>query len=413
MDYILTNEGAALMTKAVAGKELIFTRAETGKGYSSFPAGLGGIADRQQNADMEVSHEGSDVRITCFLTNRQLEEGYVMRQLGIYARLAGDETDTLVIVGQQYAGEMIHPYADGEAEYEFIILMKASGTSSIIVEAGAGSLVTKRELNAHVNRMDNPHGVTAEQIGLGKVPNAAPGDMVPAFSEASQRADIDSGEKFSVILGKIKKWFRDLAAAAWCSVSNNCTTTEAGTVLDGRQGTALQNQISEVKEDVAEINSNIANLKKSVADGKALIASAITSKGVSTAADAAYSVMAGNIRNIVTTKAPALIWYGHAYRVISATINVTNGKHYLIVYSAAPKVAERGWSNGGYTLTGASAVSEVNRRNDRNSNGMYVSTLILYVVATSGQLYFYKTYSTTDNGDGLYGNVGLSILQLD
>ena len=164
---------------------------------------------------------------------------------------------------------------------------------------------------------------------------------------------------------------------------------------------------------IAEINSNIADLKKSVADGKSAIASAITSKGVSTAADAAYSVMAGNIRNIVTTKAPALIWYGHAYRVISATINVTNGKHYLIVYSAAPKVAERGWSNGGYTLTGASAVSEVNRRNDRNSNGMYVSTLILYVVATSGQLYFYKTYSTTDNGDGLYGNVGLSILQLD
>ena len=37
MDYILTNEGAALMTKAVAGKELIFTRAETGKGYGHLP----------------------------------------------------------------------------------------------------------------------------------------------------------------------------------------------------------------------------------------------------------------------------------------------------------------------------------------------------------------------------------------
>ena len=161
------------------------------------------------------------------------------------------------------------------------------------------------------------------------------------------------------------------------------------------------------------INSNIANLKKSVADGKALIASAITSKGVSTAADAAYSTMANNIRNIITTKTPVLIWYGHAYQEISATTNVTNGKHYLIVYSATPKVAERGWSNGNYTLTGATTVTEVNRRNDRNSNGMYVSTLILYVVATSGQLYFYKKYTTNDNGDGMHGNVGLSILQLN
>ena len=52
---------------------------------------------------------------------------------------------------------------------------------------------------------------------------------------------------------------------------------------------------------IAEINSNIADLKKSVADGKSAIASAITSKGVSTAADAAYSVMVNNIRSITVS----------------------------------------------------------------------------------------------------------------
>ena len=123
--------------------------------------------------------------------------------------------------------------------------------------------------------------------------------------------------------------------------------------------------------------------------------------------------MTENIGKIITTKVPTLIWYGHAYQVISTTIGTTNGKHYLIVYSAAPKIAERGWSSGAYTLTGATTVAELVRRNDRNSNGMYVSTLILYVIATSSQLYFYKKYSSTDNGDGLHGNVGLSILQLD
>ena len=47
-----------------------------------------------------------------------------------------------------------------------------------------------------------------------------------------------------------------------------------------------------------KINSNINALKKSVSDGKSAIASAITSKGVSTAADAAFSVMTDNIRSI-------------------------------------------------------------------------------------------------------------------
>lgn len=259
MDYILTNDGAALMTRAVTGKNLIFTRAETGKGYSSSPAILKSVIGRQQELDLSVVHEGSDVRISCFLTNRQLEEGYVMKQIGVYGRLEEDETETLVIVGQEYSGEMIHPYADGEAEYEFVILMKASGTSTIIVESGAGSLVTKRELNGHVARMDNPHGVTAEQIGLGKVQNVAPKDMMTEFEEAEERENIESGEKHPVLFGKIRRWLSDLKAAAFCSVANHCMTTEAGTVLDGRQGTYLQNQITELKEADDEINSNIPN----------------------------------------------------------------------------------------------------------------------------------------------------------
>lgn len=46
-------------------------------------------------------------------------------------------------------------------------------------------------------------------------------------------------------------------------------------------------------------------LKKSVSDGKGTVASAITAKGVSTAADATFATMAANIRNIQTTKTVA------------------------------------------------------------------------------------------------------------
>lgn len=46
-------------------------------------------------------------------------------------------------------------------------------------------------------------------------------------------------------------------------------------------------------------------LKKSVSDGKGTVASAITAKGVSTAADATFATMATNIRNIQTTKTVA------------------------------------------------------------------------------------------------------------
>lgn len=52
--------------------------------------------------------------------------------------------------------------------------------------------------------------------------------------------------------------------------------------------------------DVAELNKTVDTLKKSVSDGKTLVATAITDKGVETAADATFAVMAENIGQIET-----------------------------------------------------------------------------------------------------------------
>lgn len=51
---------------------------------------------------------------------------------------------------------------------------------------------------------------------------------------------------------------------------------------------------------ITSTNIDINSLKTSVSEGKALIAAAVTDKGVSTAADATFQTMATNIRNITT-----------------------------------------------------------------------------------------------------------------
>ena len=252
MDWILTNEGSALMTKAVTGENLVFTRAETGTGSSSSPAFLTQVIGKQQDLHIDVAHEGSDCKITCLLNNYQVEEGYILKQIGIYAKLADDEDDILAIIGQQ-SGEQIHPAAEGEAEYEWITLPKVSGTSSITVEGGAGSLALKKDLFAHTNRQDNPHNVTAKDLGLDKVENTSPSDQIPIFEGAENRENIENGDTQATLWGKVKKWFADLKDAAFAGIANNCTTTEAGSVLDARQGKVLQ-------EEVDAINSNIENL---------------------------------------------------------------------------------------------------------------------------------------------------------
>ena len=92
----------------------------------------------------------------------------------------------------------------------------------------------------------------------------------PTFTEATTRENIESGEKLSAIMGKIKKLFTDLKAVAFSgsytdlsnkptipSLANNLTTTSSGMALDARQGKALNDKISTINSNLGTINSNL------------------------------------------------------------------------------------------------------------------------------------------------------------
>ena len=60
--------------------------------------------------------------------------------------------------------------------------------------------------------------LTKENIGLGNVPNVSTNDQTPTFTEAATRGNIATGEKMSVLMGKIKKFFTDLTAPAFAQM---------------------------------------------------------------------------------------------------------------------------------------------------------------------------------------------------
>ncbi len=245
MDYILTNNGAVLMTQVAAGRTLLFTRTESGGGYSASPAMLQSVIDKKQDMFLdEVTYENKQAVVKTVLSNMQLEEEYQLRQVGVYAKLEGDETDTLLIIGQQYNGEKIPSYQDGIMQIEYNIAIKAAGTGNVTIEGVGTGYVTKGQFLAHLNDHNNPHQVTARDVNLEKVPNVGTDDQTPTFEEAEERGNIVSGDKLSVLFGKIRKWFTDIKDAAFCSVANNLVTTLSGSVLDARQGKVLDDRIT-------------------------------------------------------------------------------------------------------------------------------------------------------------------------
>lgn len=98
-------------------------------------------------------------------------------------------------------------------------------TSWTLAEGGGGGgtsdypdLTNKPSINGVTlsgNKTTSDLGIDKTAVGLGNVPNVSTNDQTPTFTEASTRNNIASGEKLSVILGKIQKFFNDLKTVAF------------------------------------------------------------------------------------------------------------------------------------------------------------------------------------------------------
>lgn len=64
--------------------------------------------------------------------------------------------------------------------------------------------------DSHIARRDNPHNVTKTQLGLDKVQNVSTNDQTPTYTEASSDQNLTSGEKMSTAFGKISRAIKAL-----------------------------------------------------------------------------------------------------------------------------------------------------------------------------------------------------------
>ena len=123
----------------------------------------------------------------------------------------------------------------------------------------------------------NPHGTTKSDVGLSNVPNVSTNDQEPTFTEASTRNNIASGEKLSVMLGKIAKFFNDLKTVAFSgsytdltnqpqinsnTLSGNKTTSDLGINADN---VMLSDGVTSVEDALS--TQRYVTIKSVTADG--------------------------------------------------------------------------------------------------------------------------------------------------
>lgn len=136
-------------------------------------------------------------------------------------------------------------------------------------------VVTGIKGEAETNFRQGNVNVTPENIGLGNVPNVTTNDQTPTFTQAATRENIASGNKLSVIFGKIMKWFADLKTVAfsgnYADLTNKPTipTVGNGTVTikqaGAPRGTFTMNQTGNTTIELTDSDTTYSDMEGATA----------------------------------------------------------------------------------------------------------------------------------------------------
>lgn len=295
---VMTQNGAALLNKAQAGLcKIKFTRMSTGDGqYSESEKGIEELrkitslkSHKQSFAFDSIKYQDdTSVELKASITNHDdtqtLSAGYYIREIAVFAQ-EDDKSDTEVLYSIAVAdvADFLPTY---NGNNPILIIQKYYVTvdesrSAITVPSHYGEDLDavkeelEKEWKEYAKNIDEEMKKRPEKDGKAD-------EMTVTFTEAANRENIVTGEKASTLMGKIKKWLADLAAAAFMQVVTSYSDLMAGTALDDYligaaaakegftelNGKLTKNNIKKTYNSDTSFNNVINDIASNIADGE-------------------------------------------------------------------------------------------------------------------------------------------------
>lgn len=214
----ITTAGKNLLLRAIGGETITFTRFKIGNGELS-EAEIASMTDLINPlvefpiTDIDTSEKGF-VKLTGTFDSTYITSDFRWRELGIFCK-GEDGIETLYAYSNDgaNAGMLKANAADVVAEQTVALIIAVGEATSVTAILSESVLYApKTEFDAHTADEENPHNVTAEQVGLGNVPNVATNDQTPTYNLEVTEKELTSGEKLSTAFGKIAKAVKSLIA---------------------------------------------------------------------------------------------------------------------------------------------------------------------------------------------------------
>jgi hypothetical protein len=176
---VITNNGLSLQSKILAGSTLEFTKVKTGAGSvtaTSLQQQTGVTNPKQEflfSGNPYYLNEPGSAELPFTLNNDGLKESYNCYQIGLYAN-DPDKGEILYAI-MQSATALEVPTSEQIPGWsaEFNVAVQFGNAESVSVQISAAGL------SEHINNRENPHSVTAEQIGAVPLDGSVPmtGDL--------------------------------------------------------------------------------------------------------------------------------------------------------------------------------------------------------------------------------------------
>lgn len=199
----VTDAGRLLLSKVLAGASIEFSYFILGNGACPNPDDWGGltapISPVMKCNITKFSHVNDKVVLQGEFSNANVPEAFLWYELCIFASIPNDEEyqNVMVFYGNANALAEYVPGPDSTVavthRWDTTVTLDSSASVSAMVQSI--TYATIEQLNAHIGDKNNPHTVTKEQVGLGKVENYAPSDLPVLFEGIpADITELQSGE---------------------------------------------------------------------------------------------------------------------------------------------------------------------------------------------------------------------------
>lgn len=209
----LTSAGTAMIIAALNGDSITFTKICIGNGDGINGNNLGNPLLELGITSIELGE--NFVMLSADYNNANVPESFYAYELGVFARNEAGEEFLYAYSRETEHVEPVPGVNSGRVIETQITVVVSVGTAEEVhaVLSEAAAYASKEAFQAHLEDNNNPHGVTAADVGLENVENAALVDIVPDYTELYGQIgteEINEDDKMGSILAKVRRAVKTL-----------------------------------------------------------------------------------------------------------------------------------------------------------------------------------------------------------